>query len=115
MLLEAGDSSVPLIGTTLAHAQAAVKRALQESAARGPSDVSGNGWRAGLVSRRGCAPARARGDRKPRGKGVAAEQPAEPGPRIRTSWLTGPHGYRIELVQWPPGHAAGMTAADFAL
>jgi hypothetical protein len=84
MLLEAGESSVPLIDTTLAHAQAAVEMALQESAARGPSDVSGNGWRAGLVSRRRCAPARARGDRRPRGKGVAAEQPAEPGPRIRT-------------------------------
>ena len=22
-------------------------------------------------------------------------------------------GYRIELVQWPPGHADGMTEADF--
>ena len=39
-------------------------------------------------------------------RGVAAE----PGPRIRTSWLTDPDGYRIELVQWPPGHPAGMTA-----
>jgi catechol 2,3-dioxygenase-like lactoylglutathione lyase family enzyme len=47
-------------------------------------------------------------------KGLAAEQPAEPGPRTRTSWLTDPDGYRIELVQWPPGHPAGMTAADFA-
>ncbi len=47
-------------------------------------------------------------------RGVAAEQPAEPGPRLRTSWLTDPDGYRIELVQWPPGHPAGMTAADFA-
>jgi len=47
-------------------------------------------------------------------RGVAAEPPAEPGPRIRTSWLTDPDGYRIELVQWPPGHPAGMTAADFA-
>jgi lactoylglutathione lyase len=47
-------------------------------------------------------------------KGVAAAPPAEPGPRIRTSWLTDPDGYRIELVQWPPGHPAGMTAADFA-
>ena len=28
--------------------------------------------------------------------------------------LTDPDGYRIELVQWPPGHPAGMTAADFA-
>ena len=43
-------------------------------------------------------------------RGVAAE----PGPRIRTSWLTDPDGYRIELVQWPPGHPAGVTAADFA-
>jgi lactoylglutathione lyase len=47
-------------------------------------------------------------------RGVAAEPPAEPGLRIRTSWLTDPDGYRIELVQWPPGHPAGMTAADFA-
>lgn len=47
-------------------------------------------------------------------KGVTAEPPAEPGPGMRTSWLTDPDGYRIELVQWPPGHPAGMTAADFA-
>ncbi|TDB91493.1 VOC family protein [Actinomadura sp. KC216] len=46
-------------------------------------------------------------------KGVMAEPPAEPGPGVRTSWLTDPDGYRIELVQWPPGHPAGMTAADF--
>jgi catechol 2,3-dioxygenase-like lactoylglutathione lyase family enzyme len=45
-------------------------------------------------------------------RGVTAETPAEPGPGIRTSWLTDPDGYRIELVQWPPGHPAGMTAAD---
>jgi lactoylglutathione lyase len=31
----------------------------------------------------------------------------------QTSWLTYPDGYRIELVQWPPGHADGITAADF--
>lgn len=31
-----------------------------------------------------------------------------------TSWLTDPDGYRIELVEWPPGHAGGITAADFA-
>ena len=30
-----------------------------------------------------------------------------------TSWLTDPDGYRIELVQWPAGHADGITAADF--
>jgi catechol 2,3-dioxygenase-like lactoylglutathione lyase family enzyme len=46
--------------------------------------------------------------------GLEAETPSEPGPGIRTSWLTDPDGYRIELVQWPPGHAAGMTAADFS-
>ena len=32
----------------------------------------------------------------------------------RTAWLTDPDGYRIELVQWPTGHPAGMTEADFA-
>jgi lactoylglutathione lyase len=47
-------------------------------------------------------------------RGVTAEPVAEPGPGLKTSWLTDPDGYRIELVQWPPGHPAGMTAADFA-
>jgi lactoylglutathione lyase len=32
----------------------------------------------------------------------------------RTGWITDPDGYRIELVQWPAGHADGMTSADFA-
>jgi lactoylglutathione lyase len=27
--------------------------------------------------------------------------------------LRDPDGYRIELVQWPPGHADDMTSADF--
>ncbi len=31
----------------------------------------------------------------------------------QTSWLTDPDGYRIELVQWPSGHADGIIAADF--
>jgi lactoylglutathione lyase len=31
-----------------------------------------------------------------------------------TAWLTDPDGYRIELVQWPTGHAVGLTGADFA-
>lgn len=31
-----------------------------------------------------------------------------------TAWLTDPDGYRIELVQWPSGHADGLTSADFA-
>src|SRR5215470_10678085 len=49
-------------------------------------------------------------------KGIAAEPPELPagadGPR--TSWITDPDGYRIELVQWPAGHADGITGADFA-
>ena len=32
--------------------------------------------------------------------------------RAQTSWLVDPDGYRIELVQWPPGHP-GLTAASF--
>jgi catechol 2,3-dioxygenase-like lactoylglutathione lyase family enzyme len=46
-------------------------------------------------------------------RGVPVERPTEHGPGMRTSWLTDPDGYRIELVQWPAGHPAGMTAADF--
>jgi lactoylglutathione lyase len=49
-------------------------------------------------------------------KGVVAEPPGRPdgvdGPR--TSWITDPDGYRIELVQWPAGHADGITEADFS-
>jgi lactoylglutathione lyase len=30
-----------------------------------------------------------------------------------TADLRDPDGYRIELVQWPPGHADGITSADF--
>jgi lactoylglutathione lyase len=47
--------------------------------------------------------------------GVMAEPPAFPdgtdGPK--TSWITDPDGYRIELVQWPAGHPDGITGADF--
>ena len=40
------------------------------------------------------------------------EHPGGPhGPR--TSWLADPDGYRLELVEWPAGHAYGMTEADF--
>ena len=50
-----------------------------------------------------------------------SQEGLEPGPEQhpagtdgpRTSWLTDPDGYRIELVQWPAGHADGITAADF--
>jgi len=49
-------------------------------------------------------------------KGIAAEPPGLPGGADgpRTSWITDPDGYRIELVQWPVGHADGITKADFA-
>lgn len=50
------------------------------------------------------------------GNGIAAASPGLPGGADgpRTSWITDPDGYRIELVQWPTGHADGMTKADFA-
>lgn len=47
-------------------------------------------------------------------KGIPADPPTDHGAGMWTAWLTDPDGYRIELVQWPPGHPAGMTAADFA-
>lgn len=48
-----------------------------------------------------------------RGVACAAPQRAadEDGPR--TSVLRDPDGYRLELVQWPPGHPDDMTRADF--
>lgn len=48
-------------------------------------------------------------------EGIEAEPPASPdgSDDFWTSWLTDPDGYRIELVQWPAGHPAGMTRADF--
>ena len=29
------------------------------------------------------------------------------------AWIIDPDGYRIELTQWPAGHPAGFTRADF--
>ncbi|HKX67342.1 MAG TPA: VOC family protein, partial [Intrasporangium sp.] len=48
-------------------------------------------------------------------QGIDAEPPKSPdgSDDFWTSWLTDPDGYRIELVQWPPGHPDGITAADF--
>jgi lactoylglutathione lyase len=51
------------------------------------------------------------------------EASLEPGPQLmpggadgpKTSWVTDPDGYRIELVEWPPGHPDGVTEADFSL
>jgi lactoylglutathione lyase len=47
--------------------------------------------------------------------GIQVDPPGSPsGPDdVQTTWLTDPDGYRIELVQWPVGHADGMTRADF--
>ena len=46
--------------------------------------------------------------------GVAFEPPSSPdgSEHFLTAWVTDPDGNRIELVQWPPGHAEGITAAD---
>ena len=49
-------------------------------------------------------------------KGIEAGPVEYPGGSSgpRSGWLTDPDGYRIEVVQWPDGHADGITAADFA-
>lgn len=49
-------------------------------------------------------------------RGVDAEAPTSPdgSPDFRTTWLVDPDGNRVELVQWPVGHADGMTAPDVA-
>ncbi|HEX8095806.1 VOC family protein [Jatrophihabitans sp.] len=48
-------------------------------------------------------------------QGIQVDTPASPdgSEDFLTTWLTDPDGYRIEMVQWPPGHAVGMTRADF--
>jgi lactoylglutathione lyase len=48
-------------------------------------------------------------------RGVQVEPPSSPdgSEEFQTAWVTDPDGYRIELVQWPAGHPAGMTEADF--
>ena len=50
------------------------------------------------------------------GCGAASEDVVLPGDagEMGLANLRDPDGYRIELVQWPAGHPAGMTAADFA-
>jgi lactoylglutathione lyase len=47
-------------------------------------------------------------------RGIAADAPTSPdgSHEMWTSWITDPDGFRIELVQWPPGHPPGMTRAD---
>jgi lactoylglutathione lyase len=48
-------------------------------------------------------------------RGVDAEVPTSPdgSDDFRTTWIVDPDGNRIELVQWPPGHADGMSEADW--
>jgi lactoylglutathione lyase len=48
--------------------------------------------------------------------GIGAEAPVSPdgSDDFRTTWVTDPDGNRIEVVQWPAGHADGITAADWA-
>ena len=50
-----------------------------------------------------------------RAHGVDADEPTSPdgSADFLTTWVVDPDGNRIELVQWPAGHADGMTAADW--
>ena len=48
--------------------------------------------------------------------GIDVEGPTSPDESddFLTAFITDPDGNRIELVQWPPGHAVGMGSADWA-
>ena len=49
-------------------------------------------------------------------EGIVPDQPPgipDDSNEVRTAWITDPDGNRIELVQWPPGHPEGITAADW--
>jgi len=45
--------------------------------------------------------------------GIHSDAIQSPAPHMYTTSITDPDGRTIELVQWPPTHAAGMTAADW--
>jgi lactoylglutathione lyase len=47
-------------------------------------------------------------------RGIDADVPVSPdgSDDFRTTWVIDPDGNRIELVQWPPEHPDGITAAD---
>lgn len=49
------------------------------------------------------------------GRGIEAEPPTSPdgSEHFLTTWITDPDGNRIELVQWPPDHPAGLSGADW--
>lgn len=42
------------------------------------------------------------------------DQGMESDDELKTRFIADPDGRRIELVQWPAGHADGLTAADWA-
>ena len=46
--------------------------------------------------------------------GIDSDPPGSPdgSDDFWTAMITDPDGYRVELVQWPPGHPVGMTRAD---
>ena len=48
--------------------------------------------------------------------GINAEEPISPdgSADFQTTRITDPDGTTIELVQWPTGHAEGLTAADWS-
>lgn len=48
-------------------------------------------------------------------RGIDAHMPTSPdgSDDLRTTWIVDPDGNRIELVQWPAGHADGISAADW--
>jgi lactoylglutathione lyase len=48
-------------------------------------------------------------------RGINTEPPVSPdgSDDFRTTYVVDPDGNRIELVQWPAGHAEGMSAADW--
>ena len=51
-----------------------------------------------------------------RANGIEVAEPESPdgSADFLTTWITDPDGNRIELVQWPAGHPAGMTHADMS-
>jgi lactoylglutathione lyase len=48
-------------------------------------------------------------------RGIDAEEPTSPdgSDHFLTTWITDPDGNRVELVQWPADHPAGITAGDW--
>ena len=48
-------------------------------------------------------------------RGIVADEPSSPdgSDDFLTTTIVDPDGNTIELVQWPPGHSDGMTAADW--